>query len=208
MATHMLLRNDKKTSFVSRLTPSQRRLLYARIWLRKAGASQHLSSMRLLGFAVPLLISFMFSTNLTAQLETGSPSSSLATGPQFSDPTPVQYEFGLKISSAGESTGIIGTLPIPIDWPEQTVTIVGQKKTANVRSISFKKLNKDVRQMTIKVNRLSAGDVAEATILVRAEKRNILPPVHRKQRSKNQVDRSGNRHRSESGGLGPSRADL
>jgi hypothetical protein len=82
----------------------------------------------------------------------------------------------MRISSTGNASGILGTLPIPSDWPEQSVTIVGQKKTANVRSVAFKRLTKDIRQMIIKVNRLSPGDSAEATILVRVEKRNILPP--------------------------------
>lgn len=97
-------------------------------------------------------------------------------GPQFSEPQTVYYEFGLKITSKGDSTGIIGTVPIPVDWPEQAISIVDERKTDNVRSLSYKDFKGRLRQLVIKVNRLSAGEVAQGSVVFQVQKKNIVAP--------------------------------
>lgn len=97
-------------------------------------------------------------------------------GPQFTEPQTVYYEFGLKITSKGESTGIIGTVPIPVDWPEQTITIVDERKTDNIRTLSYKDFKGRLRQLVIKANRLSTGEVAQGSVVFQVQKKNITAP--------------------------------
>ncbi len=98
-------------------------------------------------------------------------------GPRYGDAQPVYYEFGLKITSKGNSTGILGTVPIPIDWPEQTITYVTQIKTANLKNLTFKNLKSNIRQLILKSNRLGPGEVAQGTVIIRADKRFIEAPA-------------------------------
>ncbi len=96
--------------------------------------------------------------------------------PIYSEPTSVYFEFGLKITSTGNSKGIIGSVPIPIDWPEQSIALVGVNKTDNLKKITYKNLNKEIQQMLLKANRLGPGEVAQGTVFIRAEKRNVAIP--------------------------------
>lgn len=98
-------------------------------------------------------------------------------GPRYSKSQPIYFELGLKITSKGSSSGILGTVPVPIDWPEQKVTIVKQTKTDNLRNITFKDLKRDVRQMVLKANRLNVGEFAQGTVLFRIDKKFIELPA-------------------------------
>ena len=98
-------------------------------------------------------------------------------GPIYSEPTTVYFEFGLKIKSGGNSSGILGTVPVPINWPEQSVSVVAENKSDNLRKITFKNMNKEIRQMLLKANRLSAGETAQGSVIIKTEKRNIKKPT-------------------------------
>lgn len=97
-------------------------------------------------------------------------------GPRFSKPIETWFEIGLNVKSSGASSGLTGTVPVPIDWPEQQVFTVRENRSDNVRNISFRDLTKEIRQMVFKVNRIGAGETANATVVVKAMRSNILPP--------------------------------
>ena len=86
------------------------------------------------------------------------------------------WKFGVRITSEGGATGITSTCPVPIDWPEQTVVEVERNHTDNVNRISFKRLTPEVQQMIVKINRLDAGEVAEATVTFRIRKTPLAAP--------------------------------
>ncbi len=85
-------------------------------------------------------------------------------------PQTTYWRFGLQINGQGRTTGIQATLPVPASWPEQQVETLSIDKTPNVNSAKIKKLGSDARQLYIKINRLDAGQTAEATVLMRIEK--------------------------------------
>ena len=60
--------------------------------------------------------------------------------------------------------GIEATLPVPMDWPEQTIKKISEEKTPNVHGVTFKTLDGGVRQMVVSVPRLPAGDEASAVV--------------------------------------------
>lgn len=98
------------------------------------------------------------------------------TSPRYSEPVTIYYEIGLKIKSNGNASGIVGMVPIPIDWPEQTVTVVKEIKTDNLKKFSYKDLTRETRQLVLKANRLSGGETAQGSVLMKIEKRNLLAP--------------------------------
>ncbi len=87
-----------------------------------------------------------------------------------------RWEFGLEIQGNGNATGIIATVPIPVEWPEQSLTLVEEKKSDLVSKLSFKKFGNEARQLVIKINRIQAGQTVRATIVYDIEKKNIAEP--------------------------------
>ncbi|MEM9410967.1 MAG: transglutaminase-like domain-containing protein [Planctomycetota bacterium] len=120
---------------------------------------------------IPLFV-FIFATLIPVDLILGEEPGA----PRFSKPEVIYYEFGLKITSNGQSSGILGTVPVPIEWPEQKVEFIEQRKSDSLKNISFKKLGKNIRQMVIKANRLEPGEVAEGTVVLKIKKCHIQTP--------------------------------
>lgn len=98
-------------------------------------------------------------------------------GPRYSEPQPVYFEIGMRISSAGRSTGLTGSVPIPVDWPEQKITIIRENRTDNLRKLSYNNLTRDVRQMILKGNQLNAGEFAQGSVIIRADRRIVEQPA-------------------------------
>ena len=61
--------------------------------------------------------------------------------PRLGDPVVSQWQFGVKVNAPGAVTGIVATLPVPMDWPEQTVKIVKEEKSPGVGRISYRTLD-------------------------------------------------------------------
>ncbi len=124
-------------------------------------------------------ISVCWSPVVTAQL--GDDDSPLELkdemGPTLGETRETYWEFGLKIQSNGNSSGITATIPIPVDWPEQKVEIVLENKTDNLRRLSYNNLTRPMKQLMIKANRLADGEVAQASVIFRVDKSDVDPPV-------------------------------
>src|SRR4051794_32449306 len=71
-----------------------------------------------------------------------------------------KWRFGVVIKAPGAARGIEATLPVPMDWPEQTIKKISDEKTPSVHGVTFKTLEGGVRQMVVAVPRLPAGGEA------------------------------------------------
>jgi len=87
-----------------------------------------------------------------------------------------RWEFGLEIQGNGLATGIIATVPIPIEWPEQSIQVVEEKQSDGVTRISYKELGDQSKQMIIKIDRLNAGDVLIGSVVMDIDKRVVEGP--------------------------------
>ena len=112
-------------------------------------------------FLAMLLCTIALASSTQAQTERP------AAGPEVKS---IHFEIKLTITGRGKASKITATCPFPIEWPEQKVEIVKQDKTDPIRKISFKPLTKAAKQMVVKVNRLNNGEVAQATIIVKADR--------------------------------------
>lgn len=82
----------------------------------------------------------------------------------------------MEASSPGTCTGILATLPVPMDWPEQQVRIVDQQATANVGSVRYRTISGGVRQMLITIPRMSPGQTAKVSVTFEVTRQSIAAP--------------------------------
>lgn len=117
--------------------------------------------------AVSLLISLGHSA--AAEEETG--------GVQLSDPVTSQWRFGVVIKATGNTTGIVATLPVPTDWPEQKVTIASEEISPTAK-VTYRTLDGGaVKQMVVSIPRLAAGEEASAIVTFDITKLDMNEPA-------------------------------
>jgi hypothetical protein len=87
------------------------------------------------------------------------------------------YRVGFSVdASAGAVTGIVATMAVPMDWPEQTVKTISEEISPNCR-VSYRLIDGGVKQMVVNIPRLAKGDSAKLEIIYEVTKREILAPV-------------------------------
>ena len=82
---------------------------------------------------------------------------------------------GVKVRARGPCRGILASVPVPMDWPEQEVRIVNEEFSPAVRDVSYRVLEDGVRQMLVQIPRLDANEQADALLTVEVRRKAILP---------------------------------
>ena len=93
------------------------------------------------------------------------------------NPRHPDWRFGVVVKAAGgPSAASRATLPVPMDWPEQTVKKVGEEKTPNVGGVTLQNARR--RREANDRHHSAAGGRQEASAVVTLEivKRRIEPP--------------------------------
>ena len=91
-------------------------------------------------------------------------------------PQTTTWKFGIRLSGSGQTDRIQVTLPVPVNWPEQNIRIVSIDATDNVSGEKIKELGSDASQLYFKVQRLAAGETAEASVTIEIEKLESIAP--------------------------------
>jgi hypothetical protein len=100
-----------------------------------------------------------------------------AAAPRLGDVRPQKYRVGLRVTAAGgPCRGIHATLPVPNDWPEQKVRVAAEDVSPHVRSLRYRVLPGDVKQMVVEIPELAAGQQAHAIVTFELERASILTP--------------------------------
>lgn len=87
-----------------------------------------------------------------------------------------QWQVGMTVEATGAINGIVAKVPVPVPWPEQKVTLVGQDVSRDV-TIRYKQINGGVTQMEIRIPRLNAGQTAKALLTLEVLKGSIRAPA-------------------------------
>jgi hypothetical protein len=78
-----------------------------------------------------------------------------------------RWQFGLEVTAAGGPvTGIVATLPVPMDWPEQQVRTLHEAISRQAK-VTYRVVDDAVKQMVVTIPSLAASDTA--TVLVEYE---------------------------------------
>ena len=122
-------------------------------------------------------ISLFFLTLVTspalAQFETAP----AGKGPRLDKPFTQRYQVGARINSArGPCKGLIITIPVPDDWPEQQVRIDEEDISKQVRSVRYVTPRDAVKQMVVTIPNLPASQVANALVTYEVTRHTTLPP--------------------------------
>ncbi len=98
-------------------------------------------------------------------------------GVTYGDPNTVHIRLGLEATAqGGPCKNLLCTFPIPMDWPEQTVTIVEQDISPQIRGTNTRLLKGTAKQFEFRIPRLPAGATARAVLTFKIERRHIQPP--------------------------------
>ncbi|HZN35448.1 MAG TPA: transglutaminase-like domain-containing protein [Pirellulaceae bacterium] len=88
-----------------------------------------------------------------------------------------KWEFGVSIRAmGGPCAGLVGTFPLPADWPEQQVKVVGEAISPHVRSHSIR-ASEGLKQMLFEVPQLAVGETATCFITLEVVKTAQQPPA-------------------------------
>jgi hypothetical protein len=99
------------------------------------------------------------------------------TVPRYDQPVVLSAELGLEvIARDGPCASLSCGFPLPKDWPEQKITVVDQRHSANVRNLTVRTLGDGVQQARFLVSNLRRGDSAEVVYTLKIERKRILPP--------------------------------
>src|SRR5688572_27698680 len=89
-----------------------------------------------------------------------------------------QWRFGVVVRATGATTGVKATLPVPMDWPEQTVEFVKEEKSPGVGVVTYRTQPGGVKQMIVAIPRMAAGEEVSAIVTFEIEKREIRSEEH------------------------------
>jgi transglutaminase-like putative cysteine protease len=92
------------------------------------------------------------------------------------EPRPQKWEFGIAVRAiAGACSGVIGTFPVPDEWPEQTVKLASEDVTPNVRQ-TFRTQD-GLKQAVFQAGHVPAGGEAQCYLTFEIVKRPQKPPL-------------------------------
>ena len=89
-----------------------------------------------------------------------------------------RWRFGVEISARGGAvSGIVATLPVPMDWPEQKVKLLNESISPRSAKVSFRVLEEGVKQMVVTIPKLADGEEASIVFTYEIEKAWIEAPT-------------------------------
>jgi hypothetical protein len=115
-----------------------------------------------------------------AQFEDAAPGAgdSAGKGPQLGDALTKKIKIGVRVKAVGGPIrGITATVPVPIDWPEQKVTIGEEDLSPGVHHSTYRTLDGGgAKQMVISIPNIAAGEEAHALVTFEVTRHSLLPP--------------------------------
>ena len=92
--------------------------------------------------------------------------------------TKIRFRVGAEITaSRGACKNILAMVTVPLECPEQKVTIVSEDFSPDVREVTYRPLpGGEVKQMVISVPYLADGATAHAIVIAEVTTNTILPP--------------------------------
>ncbi len=98
-------------------------------------------------------------------------------GPRLGEERSETYYVGvLVLADKGACGDVLATLPVPIDWPEQTVKVLKEDKSAHVKRLEYVLVGEGVKQMRVKMPSVPEGEEARVVLTVKIDRRQLLPP--------------------------------
>jgi hypothetical protein len=106
-------------------------------------------------------------TTAVAASAGGGEEPSSPAAPRLGDAQTQQYRIGLVVVADGAPCrGMLATMPVPMDWPEQQVRVLREEKTPHVGRMELRTVGGGARQLVVQIPSLPAGAEARAIVTV------------------------------------------
>ncbi len=100
------------------------------------------------------------------------------TGVQFGKPHVHRYIVGIIVrADGGDCQQLLGTVPVPDDWPGQQVSIVDEEFSLHIQNIQYGKSTSGLSVMQVSIPLLRRGQVAKALVTYEITRRLPTPPT-------------------------------
>lgn len=103
-------------------------------------------------------------------------------GSLLSSPKKVRYRFGMEFEAkpGGECSNLFGSAPIPMEWPEQKVTLIEEMFPREAR-VGYRELKEGgCKQLLFKMRTLYEGQKTEASVVIEVTRYAQAPPADTK----------------------------
>ena len=98
-------------------------------------------------------------------------------GPKLGSAQTKTIKIGVKIKAVGgPCRGIVASVPVPTDWPEQKVKPGEEDLSQGIHHVTYRTLEGGVKQMIITIPTLAAGEEAHALVSFEVTRSSIDPP--------------------------------
>ncbi|MDO5579962.1 MAG: transglutaminase-like domain-containing protein [Planctomycetia bacterium] len=99
-------------------------------------------------------------------------------GPIYAQSNKQKYRFGMifEARGGGACSDISGSVPVPMDFPDQQVRIL-EEHFPNRTRVFYRELKEGgVKQLVMKAGTLRSGQKLEASVLMEIDRKTVLPP--------------------------------
>ncbi|EMI54301.1 transglutaminase-like domain-containing protein [Rhodopirellula sallentina] len=100
-----------------------------------------------------------------------------ASAPTYTSAKEFDWQFGMKLQTPVTFTSGLVTFPVPMEWPEQSVTLGTRDVSGQITQMQVRDLPGGARQVVIGIARMTANSSANVLLNYRIEKRNIIAPT-------------------------------
>lgn len=102
-----------------------------------------------------------------------------ANGPTFGAQTTTRLRVGVIVKASGGIFRAVATMPVPADWPEQSVRIIREDVSPSVKSLTYRDITGGggVKQMVVEIPQLPAGQEARALVTFEVTRSALVAPA-------------------------------
>jgi hypothetical protein len=96
----------------------------------------------------------------------------------YADPATARWKVGVKVrAGVTDALNLYIAIPVPCDWPEQTVTVVSEDMPPSVGDVTYAMLDGGVRRQLIRIPVLKAGEQLDLNTVFRVTSSQINGPA-------------------------------
>lgn len=128
-------------------------------------------------FVMSVALAVLLGLGSHAQAQLGREPESAAVGVRLGEPQTLYWQVGTVVrAEQGPVRGLTITIPVPTDWPEQTVKIVEEDFSPHVGNVDYRTLPGNLKQMLVVVPGVDPGQEARAALILEIVVRPVLGP--------------------------------
>ena len=122
-------------------------------------------------FVLTCLFALVSVSTLQAQFKEGDPG-----GAKVGESSTQKWQVGVEVTAlGGPCRGLVGYIPVPVEWPEQIVRVLEEDISPEAR-VSYENISGGGRLMIVRIGNLPGAQTAHALVTMEVERSMVLPP--------------------------------